>query len=594
MSWTQQQQNAIDARDTSLIVSAAAGSGKTAVLTERLVQLIADRESGVRADRMVVVTFTNDAAAELKKRLDSKLRALINERPDDRHLLRQQILLQSARISTINSFCFDLIRDNTGENGVTSGFSVLDDTDNKVLRANALEELINYYSANEYDKISFMYDRFCIKDEKCLVEVIERADNFLSSVAMSDKWLETAVANYNKDFCSSVYYRELIKTLTRQLEAALKAADDNLGMISRIFPDMSASAAEKSYKQAEGDYDNVSDLLGIFRSGRIPTAEECAKAEDFADLVRVGKTPHDKALREIFKKKRDYVKKTVAKVISSITSVESDFAESGEVTAVLVEMLKKYHEILWEKKCEKNALSFDDGERLALDILAAEDEKGRVIQSEAAEKIAEYYDIIMIDEYQDSNNKQDLIFKLISKNYRLSATGEPLYGDNVFLVGDVKQSIYRFRLANPRNFINTLKGADRYSADSESKNQFITLNKNFRSSPQVIDFVNYVFSQIMIESCGDIDYNSDEMLYFGAEQFSENDGEKRIAHISFINDEPCEDEDDGDDVKADREAVFTAQKVARMLKEGVLVTDKNGSQRPCRPSDFCILVRNNS
>ena len=243
MSWTQQQQNAIDARDTSLIVSAAAGSGKTAVLTERLVQLIADKDSGVRADRMVVVTFTNDAAAELKKRLDSKLRALINEHPDDRHLLKQQILLQSARISTINSFCFDLIRDNIGENGVTSGFSVLDDTDNKVLRARALEELINYYSANEYDKISFMYDRFCIKDEKRLVEVIERADNFLSSVAMSDKWLETAVDNYNTDFESSVYYHKLIETLTRQLERALKAADDNMGMISRIFPDMAAAAA---------------------------------------------------------------------------------------------------------------------------------------------------------------------------------------------------------------------------------------------------------------------------------------------------------------------------------------------------------------
>ena len=120
MGWTEQQQKAIDARDTSLIVSAAAGSGKTAVLTERLVQLLADRDSGVRADRMVVVTFTNDAASELKKRLDSKLRAMINESPDDRHLLKQQILLQSARISTINSFCFDLIRDNIGENGVTS------------------------------------------------------------------------------------------------------------------------------------------------------------------------------------------------------------------------------------------------------------------------------------------------------------------------------------------------------------------------------------------------------------------------------------------------------------------------------------------
>ena len=595
MSWTQQQQNAIDARNTSLIVSAAAGSGKTAVLTERLVQLIADKDSGVRADRMVVVTFTNDAAAELKKRLDSKLRALINEHPDDRHLLKQQILLQSARISTINSFCFDLIRDNIGENGITSDFSVLDDTDNKVLRARALEELINYYSKNEYDKISFMYDRFCIKDEKRLVEVIERADNFLSSVAMSDKWLEKAAANYNADFKDSVYYRRLIETLTRQLESALKAADDNIGMISRIFPDMSAPAAVKSYEQAENDYDNVSDLLGVFRSGRIPTAEECAKAESFSDLVRVGKTVHDKALRDIFKKKRDIIKKTAAKVIGSITSVESDFAESGEVTAVLVEMLKKYHEIVWEKKCEKNALSFDDGERLALDILAAENEKGRIIQSEAAEKIADYYDIIMIDEYQDSNNKQDLIFKLISKNYKLSESGEPLYGDNVFLVGDVKQSIYRFRLANPRNFITTLKGADRYSADSGSKNQFITLNKNFRSSPQVIDFVNYVFGQIMSENCGDIDYNSDEMLYFGAEQFSAADGNDRITHISFINDEPVEDDEDTAAVsaKADREAVFTAQKIAQMLKEGVHVTDKDGTQRPCRPSDFCILVRNN-
>ena len=132
MSWTKQQQDAINARDTSLIVSAAAGSGKTAVLTERLVQLIADSGSGVRADRIVVVTFTNDAAAELKNRLDSKLRLLINEKPDDRHLLKQQILLQSAKISTINSFCFDLIRDNIPDNGITSGFSVLDDTDNKV------------------------------------------------------------------------------------------------------------------------------------------------------------------------------------------------------------------------------------------------------------------------------------------------------------------------------------------------------------------------------------------------------------------------------------------------------------------------------
>lgn len=595
MGWTEQQQNAIDARDTSLIVSAAAGSGKTAVLTERLIQLIADKDSGVRADRIVVVTFTNDAASEMKKRLDSKLRALISEKSSDSHLLKQQALLQSAKISTINSFCFDLIRDNIEENGITSGFSVLDDTDNKVLKAGALEELINYYSGNEYDKISFMFDRFCIKDEKRLVEVIARADSFLSSVAQRDKWLDKAVELYKSDFADSLYYRKLLTSLTGQLENALKAADENIGLIGRIFPDMSAPAAEKSFSQAEEDYDIVSDLLTVLKKGRLPDNAEAEKVESFAELVRVGKAEHNKQLREIYKKKRDYIKKTVSKVLSSIISVESDYAECGEVTCVLAEMLKKYHEILWEKKCEKNALSFDDGERLALELLIAEDDCGNIVQSETAKRIADYYDIIMIDEYQDSNNKQDIIFKLISKNYKQDSNGKPMYGDNVFLVGDVKQSIYRFRLANPRNFINTLKLSDKYCNESKSKNQYIALNRNFRSSVQVIDFVNYIFSQIMSEKCGDIRYTDDEMLHFGAQHFVGAEINDCRTHIAFINDDNIEsDEEQETPQEAGNEVLYTVSKISAMLKNGATVTDKNGSSRPCRPSDFCILVRNNA
>lgn len=597
MGWTEQQQSAIEARVTSLIVSAAAGSGKTAVLTERLIQLIADKDSGVRADRMVVVTFTNDAASELKKRLDDKLRTLINERPDDRYLLKQQILLQSARISTINSFCFDLIRDNAGDNGITSGFTVLDDTDNKVLKAHAAEELINYYSENEYDKISFMYDCFCIKDEKRLIEIIERADSFLSSMAFSEKWLDKAVEMYSCELGKSVYFSKLLETLISLLENTQKAADVNLGMINRIFPDMSAAAAAKSYEQAENDYDKVTELLSTLRSNRLPDSAEAEKAQAFDDLVRVGKTPHDKGLRDIFKKRRELIKKNVSKVLGSIYNIESDYEECREVTKILAEMLKKFQEIVWEKKCEKNALSFDDGERLALEILADEDGEGRLIQSEIAKKTAEYYDIIMIDEYQDSNNKQDIIFKLLSKNFKHNESGEPLYGDNVFLVGDVKQSIYRFRLANPHNFINTLKESERYMPNSQSKNQFIVLNRNFRSSPQVIDFVNFIFGQIMSEKCGDIDYSSDEMLYFGAKHYSDNNGNERLTHISFIKDDPNDTSDDVSETiipQSSREAVFTAQKIADMLKSNVSVTDKDGTLRPCRPSDFCILVRNNS
>lgn len=590
MSWTQQQQNAIDARNTSLIVSAAAGSGKTAVLTERLIKLIADSSSGVRADRMVVVTFTNDAASELKKRLDIKLRELINERPDDKHLLKQQILLQSARISTINSFCFDLIRDNMGETGVTSGFTVLDDSDSKVLRARAMDELINYYSENEYEKISFMYDRFCVKDEKRLIEVIERADNFLSSVAFRDKWLHKAVEMYKGDIKDSYYFRSLMASMISELEKALKTADENIGLISRIFPDMSSAAAVKSYALAEEDYDRISDLLAVFRTNRLPDENEAANAQAFSDLVRVGKTPHYKALREIYKKRRDLIKKTAAKVINSVLSVESDYRECGEVTVILAEMLKKYQELIWEKKCEKNGLSFDDGERIALELLTESDDSGNIVRSEIAERIADYYDIIMIDEYQDSNNKQDLIFKLISKDFRTDENGEPLYGTNVFLVGDVKQSIYRFRLANPKNFINTLHSSQPYSPENISRNQAVILNKNFRSSPQVIDFVNYVFTQIMTEKCGDINYTDDEKLYFGAEYYSGNNAPQRLTHIAFINDDAAEDEEAE---KLNIEAVYTAKKISDMLGAGATVTDKDGSERPCRPSDFCILVRNN-
>ena len=171
MAWTIQQQYAIDARDCSVIVSAAAGSGKTAVLTERLVQLLADPSSGVRADRIIVVTFTNDAAAELKKRLDQKLRKLINTDPSNKHLLRQQVLLQSAKISTINAFCFDLLRDNITDQGITSGFGVLDDADEKVLLSRAMDDLIAWMTDNDYDALSKLYDRFCINKMDTLTEV---------------------------------------------------------------------------------------------------------------------------------------------------------------------------------------------------------------------------------------------------------------------------------------------------------------------------------------------------------------------------------------------------------------------------------------
>ena len=591
MAWTKQQETAINAHDTSLIVSAAAGSGKTAVLTERLIRLIADPGSGVRADRMIVVTFTNDAASELKKRLDVKLRALIAEKPGDRHLLKQQVLLQNARISTINSFCFELLRDNITDQGITSGFGVLDESDNTVLKAQAMEEFLNDYAKNNYASISELYDRFCIRNEKRLTEVISRCDEFLASVTFRERWLSRAVDEYRKELYSSAYFRSLTSSVIEALERAKKLSDNCCSLVMGIFPDMSAPAAQKLLSHAQDENAKISELAGIFSSGRFPTDKELKELSAFSNLPVPGKAVYNKALREIYKQRRDIYKKFVLSAIDSVSTVESDFRESGEVTVLLADAVRRYEEIIWENKCRKNAISFDDGERLALELLAETDESGRIVQSGTAKRIADYYDIIMIDEYQDSNNKEDLIFKLISRNFRHTADGEPMYGDNVFLVGDVKQSIYGFRLANPKNFVRTLECSDPFDAESDSKNQSVVLNRNFRSSQGVIDFVNLVFGELMTARCGGIDYTDDERLYFGAQEYGGIPKDEFRTQIDLIS---CDDSDEDTDIpKADPEAAWTAGKIARMISEGTKVAEKDGRLRPCRPSDFCILVRKN-
>lgn len=590
MAWTKQQQNAIDAADSSIIVSAAAGSGKTAVLTERLVRLLSDPLSGVRADRIIVATFTKDAAAELKKRLDNKLRLLINERPDDEYLLKQQVLLQSAKIATNNSVCFDILRDNITEQGITSSFGVLDETDNEVIRSQAMDELFDYYSKYEYETVSFLYDKFCITDNKPLIRILNETDKFLSSVAMSDKWLEKAVSEYKKEFEDTIYYSSLFDNILGELRTAVKMAEENVAVLPDIFSDSTVPAAKKSYVQTYEDCERAVHLLKLAENRQFPTDDDISFITGFTKLVTVRETvEHNAALRDIYKARRDKLKDIVNRVTTSFSAAESDFAETGKVAELLAEMVKKFRELVWERKCAKNAISFDDGERLTLELLADFDENGRIIQSETAKQLAEQYDVVMIDEYQDSNNKEDLIFKLLTKNFKHDENGAPMYGDNAFLVGDVKQSIYRFRLSNPKNFISVMKSSDPY--ESDSKNRYILLNKNFRSSTQVIDFINYVFGNIMSEKCGEIDYNDDEKLYFGADKYTSALDDSRLTHINFINSDT---KDDGEsEVIESLEAEITADQIAEMIKNGETVIESENLSRPCAPRDFCILVRNN-
>ncbi|MBQ8960742.1 MAG: helicase-exonuclease AddAB subunit AddA [Ruminococcus sp.] len=588
MNWTKQQEQAIEARGCSVIVSAAAGSGKTAVLTERLVQLLADPESGISADRIVVVTFTNDAAAEMKSRLDQRLRELINTDPSNQHLLKQQVLLQSARISTINAFCFDLLRDNISDQGITSGFGVLDDTDSKVLRSRAMDDFFQWYTENDYETLSRLYDHFCSKSEAGLIDVIQSADSFLGSVAVPEKWLDKICQEYEKPFRESVYYKRLIQSVTGILKEAQRLAEADLDTVSHLFDQIrEGRPSGKLYDKVLDDRERVLGALGVLEEGELLSDEQAAELDKLIGLTSLGKEEYDQGRYELFKARRKELKELLTKAKENLLSAENDYLVSREVTGLLVKAVRKYRELIWERKCRKNALSFDDGERLVLELLSRQ-EGDQILQSETAQRIAQSCDMIMIDEYQDSNNKQDLIFKLMSRNYKLSETGQPMYGDNVFLVGDVKQCIYRFRLANPGNFIETMKSSVPYDEEGDYPNRSIVLNQNFRSSPEVIDFVNYVFSNVMSEEVGEIAYTDQEKLYFGAEPYFPPD-KSRLTHFSFIIDDPGSEEK----IPAGTEARAVAQQIAQMIRSGAEVIDKKGGRRPCRPSDFCVLVRKN-
>lgn len=610
MSNTEQQQQAIDARDSSIIVSAAAGSGKTYVLTERLLQLIRmpkNNQKGISADKMIVVTFTNDAATEMKSRLDTKLRKLINSdevsKEERKYLLKQQILLQNAKISTINSFCFELLRDNITEQGITSGFDILDDTANNVIKSQAMEELLDFYSkdkeSEEYRDISALYDYFCIKDYKPITKVIMHVDEFLSSVALAEDWLTKTEDEYKKDFQQSVYYNQFFESISKPAHSILDEFKENVKRIEQIFPDMNVVAAKKHKTQAKEELAKVEYLVQLIKDRKFPTADDVEYMKKFNRLESNKNVVCNEAIRDIYKDKRSELKDKFTPIVDSMYKAEDNFNETAQVVALLFKVVRKYREIVWEKKCSKNALSFADGERLALELLIEKDENGRICQSEIAKRIADLYDVIMIDEYQDSNNKQDLIFKLISKNFKYDSDGNLMYGDNVFLVGDMKQSIYGFRLANPKNFKDVMDNSEPYSKDEKSKNQSIFLNENFRSSKETIDFINYIFQKIMTEKCGGIDYSQEnEQLHFGAKKYDKAETESRVTNIMLINTDSLEtDENDDDEVEVieSPEAEIIADKIAQMIADKVqVVKDDEGATRDCEASDFCILLRKNA
>ncbi|MDE6019386.1 MAG: helicase-exonuclease AddAB subunit AddA [Ruminococcus sp.] len=590
MAWTSQQQTAINARGSGYIVSAAAGSGKTSVLVERLTNIIADSNNPVPVEKMIVVTFTVDAAAEMRQRLSASLECAMAKDPENSWLRRQQMLLPSANISTIHAFCFNLIREHIDDSEITSNFRILDDSEQKILISRATDIAISQWHKERQDDMKILWKAFCNKSDIPLEEVIKDMHDFFGSIPFKSIWLENTLASYSKPESQNIYFQNLIDSLRREAlsvkhlcEHAVNSAayiyEENNNVLEWVTIDFDAiTMLCRLLSDHFPDKKYISEyalkIMERHTGRRYPSIrKKDVQSTVKFDEVRTLRLQYDEKLSDILKR-----------ITTMLPYFESDMKEHMKILPLLYELENDMSKILWKIQVEKNALSFDDGERLALKILSQTDKNGNIAPSETALEIAKYYELIMIDECQDSNNRQDYIFKLISKNNVDKTTGKLRYGNNIFMVGDVKQCIYQFRNANPRNFSNASKEAAIYDENSNDPLKLIRLSKNFRSSGQVTSFVNFLFSTVMTERCGEISYTEEEWLYKGADRYDKMSTEQQETEIAIL---PI-----NDDIQNDPSSEYTAATISRMIKECYPVMEKDGSVRPCRADDFCILLRN--
>ncbi len=578
--WTDEQQLAIDSSGVSVIVSAAAGSGKTSVLVEHIIKIISETDENgnvkVPANQMVIVTFTNDAAAEMKHRLSKRISEKISEKPNNPALRQQQSLLQYAKISTIHSFCIDIIRDNVHKTDFSAGFRIIEENEEKLIINSCIDETIEDGYKNFPEDMDLLYNYFCNENDEEIETLLFNIYEFICKIPFSNQWLDNICESFSNAELIDNTLNEYCCCIADSLEIYLK----NILTIQKILEENSDSSekAEKAIQIIDDEYKLVSDIINLIRNDyksvfNMPFKTSTLTLKNvFEDEI----TKRVQALRNQYKKK---INEALEKLKDVTENYEQDIKSHYEICCVIKKLIHSLKEKINEVKIDKNGISFSDAENIALNLLADRDENGNLIKSEIAYQLSQFYKIIMVDEFQDTNDNQNKIFTLISDTGDYNAS---VKGKNLFFVGDVKQSIYGFRLANPKIFIDTIKNSIPYKHNN-SENSYIKLNKNFRSSSKIIDFVNFIFSKIMNMETAETEYNEDKLIC------SENnitDDINKNTEICIIN---------AEDSKSNEKSVLNAKwiafKINEMIKNKFPVTDKDGQTRPCENRDFCILLR---
>lgn len=572
VAFTEEQQKAITLRHKDILVSAAAGSGKTAVLVERIIRMISEGEHPVDIDRLLVVTFTNAAAAQMRERIGIAIEAKLAQDPTNTHLQRQSTLLHNAKITTIDSFCLFVIRNHFGDIGLDPGFRIGDEGELKLLRRDVLANLLEEQYQQKNEKFLSCVEYFSqSSSDSQLEKYIESLYNFSRSYPWPEDWLLERKNDYQITSVTDMTEQPWCRYLVSYCRTVLKECATQLLLAGQI-----ALQPAGPYYYGEMLEKEAQMLVSAAEKERFEDLYACLKDMKFETLRSKKDESVDAALKDRAKDLRDAVKKQVAQLRERFFAVLPDTAvarmqQAAEPVATLMELVILFADRFAEKKREKNIVDFSDMEHFALEILVRKGENGKVEPTRAAEEYRHYFAEILIDEYQDSNFVQELLLKSIS--------GEAAGNYNRFMVGDVKQSIYRFRLARPELFI------EKYNCYSnvDSDRQRIDLHQNFRSRKEVIDSVNHVFHKIMHESLGGIAYDDTAALRLGAVY---PDGEGYETEL-MLTEKSKESEASGKETEAEMIAARIQE-----LHRTLLVTDEHThALRPVRYSDMVILLR---
>lgn len=573
-NWTPEQRDAIDARGGTLLVSAAAGSGKTAVLVERVIGMITDNVHPCDADRLLVVTFTNAAAAEMRERISQRLADMIEQDPFDANLQRQQMLLQNAHISTIHSFCLDLLREHFEKLDIPPDFRIADQNEVEILRDDVLSELLEHRYARDTDDNGAFLELSRIlssgRDDKLLAETILRLYEFTRSLDDADGWLDNMAAMYETD-------KPLKDTLWGKIamDYASQAIQSAIDQHTRTIEKINENAQlQKAYGHAfESDLEGLRKAEQTAQNGDWNELCAAVSAFKFEKLGALRKFDDD-ALKEEVKAERDDIKKTLSALRDGILcctddEFQSDIEKLRPVVACLCDTVRELDRCFFAQKISRGMLDFSDLEQLTLKLLVEKD-GDKVRFTKTASEISLRFEEILVDEYQDTNPAQDMIFRAVSRD-----------GKNLFMVGDVKQSIYSFRQARPEIFMERAKRCSPYGNGNFPAK--IILGRNFRSRSGVTGAVNFVFSRLMSEKLGGVDYGDAERLIPGAAYFEREGADFALNIIDT-------DGYDGDEENVELEARHIAREIKRLVSQGFKVQDENGA-RNATYRDFCILLR---